>query len=99
MFSTEEEKVTCSKRNKTYRSTSKLRKEPGMDKRCYRCGAVDHKTPQCPNDPANINLKRAANASCIGGPEQKRFIGDGVYVSLDFFDWICSSFPQCFVDN
>uniref|UniRef100_A0A0R3RSA5 RRM domain-containing protein n=1 Tax=Elaeophora elaphi TaxID=1147741 RepID=A0A0R3RSA5_9BILA len=60
------------------RSTSKLRKEPGMDKRCYRCGAVDHKTPQCPSDPANINLKRAANASCIGGPEQKRFIGDGV---------------------
>ncbi|KAL3985943.1 RNA recognition motif family protein [Acanthocheilonema viteae] len=60
------------------RSTSKLRKEPGMDKRCYRCGAVDHKTPQCPSDPANINLKRAANTSCIGGPEQKRFIGDGV---------------------
>ncbi|EJW79139.1 hypothetical protein WUBG_09953 [Wuchereria bancrofti] len=59
------------------RSTSKLRKEPGMDKRCYRCGAVDHKTPQCPSDPANINLKRAANAS-IGGPEQKRFVGDGV---------------------
>ncbi|MCP9264448.1 RNA-binding protein rnp-1 [Dirofilaria immitis] len=60
------------------RSTSKLRKEPGMDKRCYRCGAVDHKTPQCPSDPANINLKRVASASCIGGPEQKRFIGDVV---------------------
>ncbi|VDK82553.1 unnamed protein product [Litomosoides sigmodontis] len=59
------------------RSTSKLRKEPGMDKRCYRCGAVDHKTPQCPSDPANINLKRAANATCIAGPEQKRFIADG----------------------
>ncbi|VDO13271.1 unnamed protein product [Brugia timori] len=67
------------------RSTSKLRKEPGMDKRCYRCGAVDHKTPQCPSDPANINLKRVANAS-IGGPEQKRFVGDGVYVFLDIFN-------------
>uniref|UniRef100_A0A915PR12 RRM domain-containing protein n=1 Tax=Setaria digitata TaxID=48799 RepID=A0A915PR12_9BILA len=60
------------------RSTSKLRKEPGMDKRCYRCGAIDHKTPQCPSDPANVNLKRAASASCIGAPEQKRFVGDGV---------------------
>ncbi|VDP19784.1 unnamed protein product [Onchocerca flexuosa] len=49
-----------------------------MDKRCYRCGAVDHKTPQCPSDPANANLKRVASASCISGPEQKRFIGDGV---------------------
>lgn len=62
-----------------------MRKEPGMDKRCYRCGAVDHKTPQCPSDPANANLKRVANASCLSGPEQKRFIGDGVYVL-----WIAS---------
>ncbi|VDN02375.1 unnamed protein product [Thelazia callipaeda] len=60
------------------RSTSKLRKEPGMDKRCYRCGAADHKTPQCPNDPANISLKRTASGNALGVPEQKRFAGDGV---------------------
>ncbi|VDN19674.1 unnamed protein product [Gongylonema pulchrum] len=61
------------------RSTSKLRKEPGMDKRCFRCGAVDHKTPQCLVDPANANLKRAATTTTAGaGPEQKRFASDAV---------------------
>uniref|UniRef100_A0A0N5AAI6 RRM domain-containing protein n=1 Tax=Syphacia muris TaxID=451379 RepID=A0A0N5AAI6_9BILA len=57
------------------RSTSKLRREPGMDKRCYRCGSSEHKTPQCPQDPS---LKRP-NASVTivgGGPDQKRLALD-----------------------
>ncbi|MFH4973697.1 hypothetical protein AB6A40_000406 [Gnathostoma spinigerum] len=61
------------------RSTSKLRKEPGMDRRCYRCGAADHKTPQCPGDPLNISLLKRPNSSgnlvsLVGsGPDAKRF--------------------------
>ncbi|VDK68256.1 unnamed protein product [Anisakis simplex] len=65
------------------RSTSKLRREPGMDKRCYRCGAADHKTVQCPSDPSNQgNLKRGTSASggqpitTIGGGGEKRFAAD-----------------------
>lgn len=34
------------------KSTSRLRKAPGMAAVCYSCGALDHKTPQCPRDPA-----------------------------------------------
>ncbi|KRX68845.1 RNA-binding protein rnp-1, partial [Trichinella sp. T9] len=30
-------------------STSKLRKEPGMDDVCFRCGASGHKTHNCPH--------------------------------------------------
>ena len=56
------------------RSTSKLRREPGMDKRCYRCGSSEHKTPQCPQDPA---LKRPNNSTVVGGgPDQKRLALD-----------------------
>uniref|UniRef100_A0A915BF08 RNA-binding protein 4 n=1 Tax=Parascaris univalens TaxID=6257 RepID=A0A915BF08_PARUN len=64
------------------RSTSKLRREPGLDKRCYRCGAAEHKTMQCPSDPSNQAgaLKRVASTgqpiSTIGTPEQKRFAAD-----------------------
>ncbi|KHN75837.1 RNA-binding protein rnp-1 [Toxocara canis] len=62
------------------RSTSKLRREPGMEKRCYRCGAADHKTVQCPSDPSNQgNLKRVASSGqsigTVGTPE-KRFAAD-----------------------
>uniref|UniRef100_A0AC35TR80 RRM domain-containing protein n=1 Tax=Rhabditophanes sp. KR3021 TaxID=114890 RepID=A0AC35TR80_9BILA len=32
------------------RSTSKLRKDPGMSDKCFTCGACDHKTPNCPCD-------------------------------------------------
>uniref|UniRef100_A0AC34PY99 RRM domain-containing protein n=1 Tax=Panagrolaimus sp. JU765 TaxID=591449 RepID=A0AC34PY99_9BILA len=32
------------------RSTSRLRKEPGMGDKCFTCGASDHKTPQCPQE-------------------------------------------------
>lgn len=59
-----------------FRSTSKLRREPGMDKRCYRCGSSEHKTPQCPQDPA---LKRP-NAGVVTGPDQKRLALDPLYV-------------------
>lgn len=33
------------------KSTSKLRKQPGMGDKCFRCGAADHKTTSCPHDP------------------------------------------------
>lgn len=32
------------------RSTSRLRKEPGMGDKCFTCGATDHKTPNCPQE-------------------------------------------------
>ncbi|KAI6238224.1 putative 2-oxoglutarate dehydrogenase E1 component DHKTD1-like protein, mitochondrial [Aphelenchoides fujianensis] len=32
------------------RSTSRLRKEPGMSDKCFTCGAHDHKTPNCPQE-------------------------------------------------
>ncbi|KAH7730702.1 RNA-binding protein lark [Aphelenchoides avenae] len=32
------------------RSTSRLRKEPGMSDKCFTCGATDHKTPSCPQE-------------------------------------------------
>jgi RNA recognition motif-containing protein len=32
------------------RSTSRLRREPGMENKCFTCGANDHKTPQCPQE-------------------------------------------------
>uniref|UniRef100_A0A1I7TP60 RRM domain-containing protein n=1 Tax=Caenorhabditis tropicalis TaxID=1561998 RepID=A0A1I7TP60_9PELO len=35
------------------KSTSKLRPTPGMPNRCFRCQSDDHRTPQCPQDPAN----------------------------------------------
>uniref|UniRef100_A0AC34G4T9 RRM domain-containing protein n=1 Tax=Panagrolaimus sp. ES5 TaxID=591445 RepID=A0AC34G4T9_9BILA len=46
------------------RSTSRLRKEPGMSDLCYTCGAGDHKTPQCPMEIATgrrKNIKRAGD--------------------------------------
>ncbi|CAL2044693.1 hypothetical protein CAEBREN_31415 [Caenorhabditis brenneri] len=35
------------------KSTSKLRPTPGMPNRCFRCQSDEHRTPQCPQDPAN----------------------------------------------
>lgn len=32
------------------RSTSRLRKQPGMGDKCFRCGATEHKTVNCPQD-------------------------------------------------
>ncbi|TKR61084.1 hypothetical protein L596_028244 [Steinernema carpocapsae] len=32
------------------RSTSRLRKEPGMGDKCFTCGKADHKTPNCPQE-------------------------------------------------
>uniref|UniRef100_A0A914P007 RRM domain-containing protein n=1 Tax=Panagrolaimus davidi TaxID=227884 RepID=A0A914P007_9BILA len=46
------------------RSTSRLRKEPGMSDLCYTCGASDHKTPQCPMEISagrRKNIKRAGD--------------------------------------
>uniref|UniRef100_A0A915D175 RRM domain-containing protein n=1 Tax=Ditylenchus dipsaci TaxID=166011 RepID=A0A915D175_9BILA len=40
------------------RSTSRLRKEPGMGDKCFTCGALDHKTPQCPHEGQNRANKR-----------------------------------------
>jgi len=37
------------------RSTSRLRKQPGMSDKCFTCGAEEHKTSQCPGNP---NRKR-----------------------------------------
>ncbi|KAI1719612.1 RNA recognition motif domain-containing protein [Ditylenchus destructor] len=35
------------------RSTSRLRREPGMSSKCFTCGAEDHKTTMCPHEPKN----------------------------------------------
>uniref|UniRef100_A0A914Y928 RRM domain-containing protein n=1 Tax=Panagrolaimus superbus TaxID=310955 RepID=A0A914Y928_9BILA len=46
------------------RSTSRLRKAPGMSDLCYTCGAGDHKTPQCPMEIATgrrKNIKRTGD--------------------------------------
>ncbi|CAD5225041.1 unnamed protein product [Bursaphelenchus okinawaensis] len=40
------------------RSTSRLRKEPGMGDKCYTCGATDHKTPNCPQEDGRKGNKR-----------------------------------------
>jgi RNA recognition motif-containing protein len=37
------------------RSTSNLRRQPGMSDKCFTCGAEDHKTSQCHKNP---NRKR-----------------------------------------
>ncbi|VDN53665.1 unnamed protein product [Dracunculus medinensis] len=60
-------------------STSKLRKEPGVDKRCFRCGTNHHKTLQCPNDPGNNSLKRTSSMGNIPSADiadPKRFAAD-----------------------
>uniref|UniRef100_A0A0K0DHB7 RRM domain-containing protein n=1 Tax=Angiostrongylus cantonensis TaxID=6313 RepID=A0A0K0DHB7_ANGCA len=52
-----------------FRSTSKLRSQPGMSNQCFRCASTDHKTPNCPKDPNNqlvsvLNL-RSKNVSGV----------------------------------
>lgn len=38
------------------RSTSRLRKQPGMGNKCFTCGAVEHKTSQCPGNGRKRNM-------------------------------------------
>jgi len=52
------------------KSTSRLRKEPGMGDKCFRCGAFDHKTPNCPADTseeAKRSRRRASPPSSMNG--------------------------------
>ncbi|KAI1720529.1 RNA recognition motif domain-containing protein [Ditylenchus destructor] len=41
------------------RSTSRLRREPGMSSKCFTCGAEDHKTTMCPQEPKTGNKRSA----------------------------------------
>lgn len=73
-----------------FRSTSKLRKEPGVDKRCFRCGTNHHKTLQCPNDPGNNSLKRTSSMGNIPSADiadPKRFAAD---VKFSIFCFVSS---------
>jgi RNA recognition motif-containing protein len=52
------------------RSTSTLRKQPGMSDKCFTCGAVEHKTSQCPR---NKNRKRNNMNNSNDGGGQRTF--------------------------
>ncbi|CEF63085.1 Probable 2-oxoglutarate dehydrogenase E1 component DHKTD1 homolog, mitochondrial [Strongyloides ratti] len=54
------------------RSTSKLRKDPGMGDKCFTCGACDHKTPNCPHDCVNLHGIKRPNTGSDGGSTAKR---------------------------
>ncbi|CAK5073295.1 unnamed protein product [Meloidogyne enterolobii] len=51
------------------RSTSRLRKQPGMSDKCFTCGAEEHKTSQCPGNP---NRKRNMNSNNGGHKSNKK---------------------------
>lgn len=51
------------------RSTSRLRKEPGMGDKCYTCGATDHKTPNCPQE---MSRRKKRGPEDDGGPIEKK---------------------------
>uniref|UniRef100_A0A1I8BMT5 RRM domain-containing protein n=1 Tax=Meloidogyne hapla TaxID=6305 RepID=A0A1I8BMT5_MELHA len=51
------------------RSTSRLRKQPGMSDKCFTCGAEEHKTSQCPGNP---NRKRNMNSNNGGHKSFKK---------------------------
>uniref|UniRef100_A0A1I7YTG4 RRM domain-containing protein n=1 Tax=Steinernema glaseri TaxID=37863 RepID=A0A1I7YTG4_9BILA len=61
------------------RSTSRLRKEPGMGDKCFTCGKSDHKTPNCPQEmerrmrmgDAKPPMKRERTGSPHDGPPSK----------------------------
>ncbi|CAD5231620.1 unnamed protein product [Bursaphelenchus xylophilus] len=48
------------------RSTSRLRKEPGMGDKCFTCGATDHKTPNCPQEETRKGPKRKGGSDDLG---------------------------------
>uniref|UniRef100_A0A0N4ZSZ6 RRM domain-containing protein n=1 Tax=Parastrongyloides trichosuri TaxID=131310 RepID=A0A0N4ZSZ6_PARTI len=54
------------------RSTSKLRKDPGMSDKCFTCGACDHKTPNCPLDGTTVHGVKRPNTGGDGGSFAKR---------------------------
>ncbi|KAF8386443.1 rnp-1 [Pristionchus pacificus] len=41
------------------RSTSRLRKQPGMSDKCFRCGSTEHKTTNCPHNEKNTDTSNA----------------------------------------
>ncbi|GMR59365.1 hypothetical protein PMAYCL1PPCAC_29560, partial [Pristionchus mayeri] len=41
------------------RSTSRLRKQPGMSDKCFRCGSTEHKTTNCPHNEKNSDTANA----------------------------------------
>uniref|UniRef100_A0A914W2Y3 RRM domain-containing protein n=1 Tax=Plectus sambesii TaxID=2011161 RepID=A0A914W2Y3_9BILA len=49
-------------------STSRLRKEPGMGDKCFRCGGYDHKTPNCPIDKGEDSVRRNRRRPSPGFP-------------------------------
>uniref|UniRef100_A0A914DRU6 RRM domain-containing protein n=1 Tax=Acrobeloides nanus TaxID=290746 RepID=A0A914DRU6_9BILA len=77
------------------RSTSRLRKEPGMGDKCFTCGALDHKTPNCPQEQSRRKtLKRSGENE--EGPNSKKSTVS--LVSNNSFSTISSSVsnpPQC----
>ncbi|KAI6190520.1 hypothetical protein M3Y97_00126900 [Aphelenchoides bicaudatus] len=54
------------------RSTSKLRKEPGMSEKCFTCGASDHKTPNCPQEMNRRKRRLDENEDIPTGPNGKK---------------------------
>ncbi|KAI6214014.1 hypothetical protein M3Y94_00219000 [Aphelenchoides besseyi] len=51
------------------RSTSRLRKEPGMSDKCFTCGAHDHKTPNCPQEQSR---RKKRGLDMDEGPDGKK---------------------------
>uniref|UniRef100_A0A7E4UQ69 RRM domain-containing protein n=1 Tax=Panagrellus redivivus TaxID=6233 RepID=A0A7E4UQ69_PANRE len=54
------------------RSTSRLRKEPGMSDKCFTCGALDHKTPQCPMEQSRRKKRPGEDDSTASPSSAKR---------------------------
>uniref|UniRef100_A0A1I7XLZ5 RRM domain-containing protein n=1 Tax=Heterorhabditis bacteriophora TaxID=37862 RepID=A0A1I7XLZ5_HETBA len=57
-------------------STSKLRPQPGMTNQCFRCASTQHRTPQCPQDPAN-QVTQTIKIDLTGGVKRGSDLTDG----------------------